>query len=235
MNEALLKAVGVAVELGGRRVVDGVSLTAEAGRIVAVVGPNGAGKTSLLRALAGLVDSTGELHVAGEDPRRASAQANARRRAYCAQKPTCAWDYRVSDLGEIIGAPDAYADQLGSLDLGELASRRLSELSGGEQKAAHLAMTFASLDEPYGALLLLDEPTASLDLARQALVAAALRRFAQAGGTVIVATHDLAFARDCDAVLVLAEGRAIGLGVPSAALTPAVIAATWGASAQAEA
>ena len=235
MSEPFLECAALAVELRGRRIVDGVSLRAEAGQVVAIVGPNGAGKTTLLRALAGLITSTGELRVAGEDPRQASAQANARRRAYGAQQPTSAWDYRVSDLGEIVGAPDAYADRLGSLDLSELASRRLSQLSGGEQKAAHLAMTFASLDEPYGALLLLAEPTASLDLARQTLVAAALRRFAQAGGTVLVATHDLAFARECDAVLVLAEGRAIGLGAPSAALTPAVIAATWGASAQAEA
>lgn len=235
MSEPFLECAALAVELRGRRIIDGVSLRAEAGQVVAIVGPNGAGKTTLLRALAGLIASTGELRVAGEDPRQASAQANARRRAYGAQQPTSAWDYRVSDLGEIVGAPDAYADRLGSLDLSGLASRRLSQLSGGEQKAAHLAMTFASLDEPYGALLLLDEPTASLDLARQTLVAAALRRFAQAGGTVLVATHDLAFARECDAVLVLAEGRAIGLGAPSAALTPAVIAATWGASAQAEA
>jgi iron complex transport system ATP-binding protein len=235
MSEPFLECAGLAVELGGRRIIDGVSLRAEAGQVVAIVGPNGAGKTTLLRALAGLIASTGELRVAGEDPRQASAQANARRRAYGAQHPSSAWDYRVSDLGEIVGAPEAYADRLGRLDLSELASRRLSQLSGGEQKAAHLAMTFASLDEPYGALLLLDEPAASLDLARQTLVAAALRRFAQAGGTVLVATHDLAFARECDAVLVLAEGRAIGLGAPSAALTPAVIAATWGASAQAEA
>jgi len=235
MSEPFLECAALAVELRGRRIIDGVSLRAEAGQVVAIVGPNGAGKTTLLRALAGLIASTGELRVAGEDPRQASAQANARRRAYGAQQPTSAWDYRVSDLGEIVGAPDAYADRLGRLDLSELASRRLSQLSGGEQKAAHLAMTFASLDEPYGALLLLDEPTASLDLARQTLVAAALRRFAQAGGTVLVATHDLAFARECDVVLVLAEGRAIGLGAPSAALTPAVIAATWGASAQAEA
>ena len=235
MSEPFLECAALAVELRGRRIIDGVSLRAEAGQVVAIVGPNGAGKTTLLRALAGLIASTGELRVAGEDPRQASARANARRRAYGAQQPTSAWDYRVSDLGEIVGAPDAYADRLGSLDLSELASRRLSQLSGGEQKAAHLAMTFASLDEPYGALLLLDEPTASLDLARQTMVAAALRRFARAGGTVLVATHDLAFARKCDAVLVLAEGRAIGLGAPSAALTPAVIAATWGASAQAEA
>ena len=235
MSEAFIECLALAVELRGRRVIDGVSLRAEAGQVVAVVGPNGAGKTTLLRALAGLIASTGDLRIAGEDPRRASAQANTRRRAYGAQHPASAWDYRVRDLGEIIGAPDAYADQLGNLDLTDLASRRLSELSGGEQKAAHLAMTFASLDEPYGAWLLLDEPTASLDLARQALVAAAIRRFALAGGAVIVATHDLAFARTCDAIVVLAEGRAIGVGAPSAALTPAVIAATWGASVRTEA
>ena len=97
-------------------------------------------------------------------------------------------------------------------------------------------MTFAALAEPYGALLLLDEPTAALDLARQTLVAATLRSLRPSRRyRGLVATHDLAFARDCDAVLVLAEGRAIGLGAPSAALTPAIIAATWGASAQSEA
>ena len=229
MSEALLKAGGIAVELGGRRVVDGVSLTAEAGRIVAVVGPNGAGKTSLLRALAGLVDSTGELQVAGEDPRLASAQANARRRAYCAQKPACAWDYRVNDLGEIVGAPEAFTEWLARLGLNELGERRLTRLSGGEQKAAHLAMTFASLADPFGTLLLLDEPADSLDVGRQALAAEAIRRFAQAGGAVIVATHDLAFARSCDVVVVLAEGRLVAIGAPTDSLTPAVIASTWGA------
>ncbi len=229
MSEALLKAVGIAVELGGRRVVDGVSLTAEAGRSVAVVGPNGAGKTSLLRALAGLIDSNGELQVAGEDPRLASAQANARRRAYCAQKPTCAWGYRVSDLGEIVGAPEAFTEWLARLGLNELGERRLTRLSGGEQKAAHLAMTFASLADPFGTLLLLDEPADSLDVGRQALAAEAIRRFAQAGGAAVVATHDLAFARSCDVVVVLAEGRLVAIGAPAEALTPAVIASTWGA------
>ena len=235
MSEALVEAVGLAVELGGRRVVDGVSLRAESGQVVAVVGPNGAGKTTLLRALAGLVAASGELRVAGEDPRSASAQANARHRAYCAQNPACAWDYRVRDLGEIVGSPDAYAGCLTRLSLAELSDRRLTQLSGGEQKAALLAMTFASLAEPFGAVLLLDEPAASLDIARQALVAAEIRRFAQAGGAAIVATHDLSFARSCDLVVVLAEGRLTAAGDPSTALTPAVIAATWGASAQAEA
>ena len=102
MSEGLVEAIGLAVELGDRRVVDGVSVRAASGQIVAVVGPNGAGKTTLLRALAGLVASSGELRIAGADPRSASAQANARHRAYCAQKPASAWDYRVRDLGEIV-------------------------------------------------------------------------------------------------------------------------------------
>jgi iron complex transport system ATP-binding protein len=235
MSEARVEAIGVAVELGDRRVVDGVSLRAESGQVVAVVGPNGAGKTTLLRALAGLVTSSGELRIAGEDPRAASAQANARHRAYCAQKPVSAWDYRVRDLGEIVGAPDAYATCLTRLSLTDLSDRRLTQLSGGEQKAALLAMTFASLAEPFGAVLLLDEPAASLDIARQTLVAAEIRRFAQAGGAAIVATHDLSFARSCDLVAVLAEGRLIAAGNPAETLTPDVIAATWGAAAQAEA
>ena len=229
MSETLVEAVSLAVELGGRRVVDGVSLKADAGQVVAIVGPNGAGKTTVLRALAGLIGSTGELRVAGEDPRRASAQANARRRAYCAQKPACAWDYRVRDLGEIVRAPEIFTEWLARLGLDELGERRLSELSGGEQKAAHLAMAFASLAEPFGTLLLLDEPAASLDVGRQMLTASAIRRFAQAGGATVVATHDLSFARSCDIVVILAEGRLVGVGAPSSALTPEIIAATWGA------
>lgn len=229
MSEALLEAVALAVELGGRRILDGVSLRAEAHQVIAVVGPNGAGKTTLLRALAGLIAATGELRVAGHDPRQDSAEANARRRAYCAQKPGCAWDYRVRDLGEIINSPEAFAERLHKFGLNDLADRRLTRLSGGEQKAAHLAMAFASLVEPFGAVLLLDEPADSLDITRQALAADAIRRFAQAGGAAVVATHDLGFARSCDVVIVMAEGRLIAAGAPPATLTPDVITSTWGA------
>ncbi len=229
MREPHLEAVVLAVEIGGRRILDGVSLRAEAHQVVAVVGPNGAGKTTLLRALAGLVASTGELRVADHDPRRGSAEANARRRAYCAQKPACAWDYRVRDLGEIVGAPENFAERLTHFGLRDLADRRLTRLSGGEQKAAHLAMAFASVVEPFGALLLLDEPADSLDVARQASAATAIRDFALAGGAAVVATHDLAFARKCDVVVVMAEGRLVAVGAPSTVLTSDVIASTWGA------
>ena len=182
MSDALIHALGLGVEIGGRRIIDGVSLSAARGQTVAIVGPNGAGKTTLLRALAGLLPSEGELDVGGYDPRIIDAATCAQTRAYCAQKPVSAWDYRVRDLGDIIGDPVGYADWLAKLQLSEFSGRRLSELSGGEQKGAHLAMAFAALAEPFGGALLLDEPAASLDLGRQEAVSQAIFAFAQAGG-----------------------------------------------------
>lgn len=231
MSDVLVKALGLGVEVAGRRLIDGVSLSADPGQTVAVVGPNGAGKTTLLRALAGLIPCDGDLKVGGYDPRVIDAETCARTRAYCAQKPASAWDYRVGDLGDIIGVSDGFADWLEKLHLSELAGRRLSELSGGEQKSAHLAMTFAALAEPFGGVLLLDEPAAALDLARQEAVRQAILAFAQAGAACIVATHDLAFARQCDRIVVLSEGRLLAAGEPATALTPEIISEVWGAGA----
>ena len=231
MSDAVIKALGIGVEIAGRRIVDGVSLSVERGQTFAVVGPNGAGKTTLLRAMAGLLPSEGELEVGGYDPRFIDAATCAQTRAYCAQKPVSAWDYRVGDLGEIVGEPAGFADWLSKLNLAEFAQRRLSELSGGEQKGAHLAMAFATLAEPFGGALLLDEPASALDLGRQEAVRQAIRSFAQAGAACVIATHDLDFARRCDRVIVLSEGRLVATGEPTATLTPEVISEVWGAPA----
>jgi iron complex transport system ATP-binding protein len=231
MSDALIHALGLGVEIGGRRIIDGVSLSVARGQTMAIVGPNGAGKTTLLRALAGLLPSDGQLEVGGYDPRIIDAATCAQTRAYCAQKPVSAWDYRVGDLGDIIGDPVGYADWLAKLQLGEFFDRRLSELSGGEQKGAHLAMAFAALVEPFGGVLMLDEPAAALDLGRQEAVAQAIFAFAQAGGACVVATHDLSFANRCDAVVVLAEGRLVATGEPASTLSPEIISGVWGASA----
>jgi len=229
MSDALIHALGLGVEIAGRRIIDGVSLSAARGQTVAIVGPNGAGKTTLLRALAGLLPSDGELEVGGYDPRLIDAATCAQTRAYCAQKPVSAWDYRVGDLGDIIGDPIGYLDWLMKLQLDEFSDRRLSELSGGEQKGAHLAMAFTALADPFGGALLLDEPAAALDLGRQEAVAQSIFAFAQAGGACVVATHDLSFAKRCDAVVVLSEGRLIAAGEPVSALSPEIISGVWGA------
>ena len=234
MSEAMIHVLALAVEIRDRRILDGVSLQAAHGETVAVVGPNGAGKTTLLRALAGLISATGELAIAGYDPRLIADALRPKILSYCPQKPTAAWNYRVRDLGEISGQPAAFATWLEKLNLPHFAERRLAELSGGEQKAVHLAMTFAGLTEPYGRALLLDEPSASLDRTRQATVRQAVAEFAHAGAACVIATHDLGFARQCDTVVVLADGCLRATGSPTAALTPALCAEVWGEGLSAE-
>jgi len=229
MTDVLIEAIGVGAELGGHRVVDGVSLRASAGQVTGIIGPNGAGKTTFLRALAGLLPAaTGELRVAGLDPRAAAPGAMAAQRAYSPQKPASAWDFRLAELGLLSGDPAAYAGWLDAFGLAAAPELPLSALSGGEQKCAHLALAFVALGDPFGRVLLLDEPGAALDLNRQATLRRIVAGFARAGAAVVVATHDLGFARGCDQVLVLAEGRLIATGDPAATLTPAVVGATWG-------
>ncbi len=230
MGEPLvIKAIGLGVELGGRRVIDGISLIASGGTTTAIVGPNGAGKTTLLRTIAGLAARhDGELTIAGIDPAKISAAGAMATRVYCAQRPTCAWNYPLHDLARISGQSEAFIDWLVKLSLEEAIHRRIWELSGGEQKAVHLAFALSQLAESFGCAVLLDEPTDSLDFHRQAAVRSAVKALAQAGAACVIATHDMELARACDRVLVLAEGRLIAEGTPTETLTPAVIREVWG-------
>jgi iron complex transport system ATP-binding protein len=229
MVEPVLQLGRIAYERSGRRLLDGVGLTLRAGEAAALVGANGAGKTTLLRVAAGLLPAaTGTLQATGLDPRTAPPAAAARRRLYAEQHPSCAWDQTVAELGALAGRPEAWADWAGRLALTPLADRPLAGLSGGEHQAAHLARLFASLEEPYGALLLLDEPTAALDRGRRETVRAAVHAWTQAGAAVLVATHDAAWARTFPRVVALEEGRLIADGPPAAAFTAELVRAVWG-------
>ncbi len=229
MSEVLLAALRLSVDLADHTVLEGVALTASAGEVVGVVGANGAGKTTLLRACAGLLpEATGELSISGIDPRRTAPATLATLRAYGPQHPTSAWDYTLAELGQLAPSAEAFHRWCARFGLGASATRRLSELSGGERKVAHLSLSFCALGDAYGKVLLLDEPTTALDLCRAELVARAVRASAQAGAAALVATHDLAWARTCDQVLVLSEGRLIAAGPPETALTAELVRATWG-------
>lgn len=231
MADLVLQLSRVAYERSGRRLLDGVGLSLRAGEAAALVGANGAGKTTLLRAAAGLLPATtGDITATGLDPRTAAPAAAARRRIYAEQHPSCAWDQTVAELGALGGRPAAWEDWAGRLALTDLAERPLASLSGGERQAAHLARLFASLEEPYGALLLLDEPTAALDRGRRETVHAAVRAWAQAGAAVLVATHDEAWARAFPRVIALEEGRLIADGPPAAVFTAGLVRAVWAGS-----
>ncbi len=236
---ALLEVTNAVVELGGRRVVDGVDLSADRGEIVALLGPNGAGKSSLIRAALGLLELTeGRTRLYGADPALMAPDLRARRAAYLPQKPVAAWPLSVAALvalgryahggaPERMSAEDSEAVEaaLAACSLSALRARRLDEISGGERVRAHLARTLAHR----APLLVLDEPTAGLDPAQTLAVADILRTQILNDGAVLFSTHDIALAaRAATRIVLLRSGRVIATGTPREALTPAALQEAYG-------
>ena len=236
-----LMADGVRVRLGGRAAVDGVSLALRPGEVTAVVGPNGAGKSTLLACLAGLRrPEAGEVRLGGTALAALPARARARRIGFLPQTPEIAWRLEVETLVALGRTPHAGpfgpdADDRAAVtramrdaDVDALAGRDVTSLSGGERARVLIARALAG--EPQW--LLADEPLTGLDLGHQLDVAALLRRFAEAGGGVVITVHDLGFAaRSADRVVVLADGRVLADAAPAAALSPQVLRAAYGVDA----
>lgn len=218
MTDAIARTEALGVTFGAVRVLDGVTLDVPPASFTALVGPNGAGKTTLLRTLAGLTRvADGDLAL----PPPGST-------GYCPQNPGCAWNFSLEELCSISPRPSEALAWCTRLGAGGLAGRRLGSLSGGERRMAHLALALSIPAEPYGALILLDEPTADLDAARRLLVIEAIRQLSASGAAVVAATHDFGLARAASKVAVLAEGRLVAHGPPEQALNAEVIRATWG-------
>lgn len=216
----MIAARGLVLRRGGRAVVDGVDLDLRGGELAVLAGPNGAGKTSLLALLAGLARADAGT-LALPDPR-------ATRIAYLAQSATCAWDMTLRQLVALGRLPHGGADPgrrveaaLSACGIGGLAGRRLSQVSGGEARRAHLARALATGAEA----LLLDEPTAALDPAHAFAVLRLLRAEADAGRAVLAALHApeaaIGFAHR---LLVLERGRLVADGPPTAVLGAAAAA-----------
>lgn len=227
---ALLELTGVSVFLGGRLVVEEMSLTVEPGQIVALLGPNGAGKTTLMRAALGLAPiELGTASLMGGDPMLLSARVRALRAAYLPQRPQSIWPINVEHLVALgrfahgaapdrLSPPDQTAVDaaLEACALTRLRARRMDEVSGGEKARAHLARALAQ----HAPLLVLDEPTAGLDPAQALSVADVLTAYAASGGAVLFSTHDVALAaRIAHQVALMREGRLISKGPPREALT----------------
>jgi len=230
----------VAVRLGGRNVVDGVSFSVEPGDWVTLIGPNGAGKTSLLRAIAGLVGHRGEIRLNGDPLHALRRRAVARRVALVPQAPLMPAGLSVEEyvlLGrtpyvsyvgrEGRGDLAAAASAMARLDLAELASRQLGTLSGGERQRAVLARALAQ-EAP---LLLLDEPTSALDAGRQQEALELIDGLRlDAGLTVVAAMHDLTLAGlYAPKLLLLSGGRIVAEGAAAEVLTEPLIEEHYGA------
>ena len=190
-GDALLTASDVSVTLGGRAVLDDISLSLPAGHLVALVGPNGAGKTTLLRALAGLLPSQGEIVVGRDALFSLSLRERARRFAYLPQGHVVHWPLPARDivaLGRIphgAGDParlsprdaEAVTRAMQLTDVTGFSARPVTELSGGEKSRVALARVLA-VEAP---VMLADEPTASLDPRYQLDVMTNLRNAARRG------------------------------------------------------
>ncbi|MGH2364430.1 MAG: ABC transporter ATP-binding protein [Steroidobacteraceae bacterium] len=231
----------LSVNLGSTTVLDRFSATIERGSWVAVVGPNGAGKTTLLRAVAGLVDYQGEIRINGQRAPRHAPRVSARLVAFVPQRPRLPPAMTVTDyvlLGrsahhhllasETLRDRRVAAAVLDRLELTPFAQRPLEQLSGGEAQRVVLARSLAQ-EAP---LLVLDEPTSSLDLGHGQLVlelADALRR--EHGLTVLAALHDLTLAAQyADRLIVLSQGRAVMDGPAAEVLNAAMIERIFDAS-----
>ena len=229
----MLRVDDVSFAYGGSRVVHGVSFDVAAGALLGLIGPNGSGKTTLLRLLAGTRrPSSGRVLLDGVASTAWNRAAVARRMAVVPQQSHVAFDYTVLEvvlmgryphLGAFgVEGPRDIAiahSALESTGVLSFAPRLFSTLSGGEQQRVVIAAALAQLapataETQAPPVLLLDEPTAALDLKHQLAVAALLQSLhAQRNLTVVVSTHDLSFAASvCSDLVLLKEGRVLAAG-----------------------
>lgn len=240
----MLQATDLTFGYGETPVVRGVSLEVPANGFVGIIGPNGSGKTTLLRLLAGTrKPERGSVHLNGAPLASLGRGEIARRMAVVPQETQLAFEYSVLEVVLMGRYPHLGAFQVeGPRDL-QLARaalsatgtlpfehRRFSTLSGGEKQrviiAAALAQISASERSPeQPAILLLDEPTAALDLKYQLETASLLRSLHDAHAlSVVVSTHDLNFAAAlCHTLVMLKDGQVLAAGPVDEVLTPARI------------
>lgn len=233
----MLEARDISVKYDERVAVACVSLRARAGEVTAVIGPNGAGKSTLMRALNGALPvASGEILLDGKPLRSFARRVVGRRIAVVAQEAELRFPVTVMEF--VLGGRYSWSsvsawgweteqdvavarEVLRETELEEFGARLMSELSGGERQRAVLARALAT----EAGILLLDEPTANLDLAHQATLLRLVRaRCDQNGAAAVVVTHDINLAAEfADRVMLLKGGQAVAVGQPREVLTPEVL------------
>lgn len=239
----MLEALQLTCTRGSRVILSGIDLRIISGEVIAVLGINGSGKSTLLATLAGeLPAAAGCVHIDGRPLASLTPTERARRLAVLPQASLLAFAFAVEDvvlLGRLPHRSGALSDRkiveqaMTEADALHLAGRNYLELSGGERQRVHLARVLAQIGDTPQPILLMDEPTAGLDIAHQQLALQSARRVAGRGGSVLVAVHDLNLAaRYADRLLLLHEGRAAGVGAPWQILQPERIEQVFGVPVQ---
>jgi iron complex transport system ATP-binding protein len=238
----VLEAKNITVAYGSREAVSDVSLRAEPKTITAIIGPNGAGKSSLMRTLnGGVAPEAGAVLLDGRPISAWSRRSVGRRIGVVAQESELRFPVTVMEF--VLSGRYAWASAgafgweteddmraalaaLRETEMLEFAPRLMNELSGGERQRAVLARALAT-----GAtILLLDEPTANLDLAHQAAMLALVRsRCDRDASSAVVVTHDVNLAAEfADQIMLLKDGRTAGFGRPEEVLTEDLLKKVFG-------
>lgn len=233
----------VSVRAGSAVLIEGVDLRLKAGTLTVILGANGAGKSTAMAALAGdLQPHSGAALLDGRPLASFSAIALARRRAVVLQHAPLHFAMCVHDILALSRTPFARSMQRGegaeeralsALALSSLAGRDYTTLSGGERQRVQIARALAQLWHCNGdngpGYLLMDEPTAHLDLKHQIIALEAARRFTDDGGATLCILHDVGLAREfADEAVLMKGGGVIASGAPAELLSTAMIAEVYG-------
>jgi len=240
----MIDLTDITVQIGDARLVEDVSAAIRPGQLTAIIGPNGAGKTTLLRVASGeLAASAGTVRMDDQPLEALPPRQQARRRAVLPQQSQLHFAFSVLEVVLMGRTPHLQGAEsrddwqiaetaLSAVGMGDFAERAFPTLSGGEQQRVHLARALAQIWTPPAdgnRYLLLDEPTASLDLAHQHNVLQVARRLATDGVGVLAILHDLNLAAQyADHVVVMRRGCVHAQGAPDAVFTPACIHDVFG-------
>lgn len=207
------------------------SIVLHPGEVLGLIGTNGAGKSTLLNALAGIVQSDGEIHINNREADTFDSKHRAQLVGLLPQSVNSAWSINVADVVELGRLPwgdnnAAAIDQaITQSGIKEFSKRKIDELSGGERARVWLARVLAGQPD----ILLADEPIANLDIHFQIAVMDVLKKYANEKHGVIVAIHDLSLAaRYCDRLCLMNQGEIIATGRPEEVLNPELLTDTFG-------
>jgi iron complex transport system ATP-binding protein len=232
----------LSVAFGDVQALDDVNLAVERGEIVGLVGPNGAGKSTLLRTINGVLEPAADtVTIAGDDVTDLSARALARRVATVPQETSLSFSFPVREVVAMGRTPyrsrfervsksdrEHTERAMARTDVARFADRAIDAVSGGERQRVVVAR--ALCQDP--AALLLDEPTASLDIDHQVRILSLVREFVAEGRAALCAIHDLSLAaRFCDRLALVAEGKVLATGAPEDVLTESNVERAFGTDA----